>query len=50
MNTLQIELNKLNEKKDQIKNENTVKDDFPAIKRTYKYKKSTIITSNDLNL
>ena len=45
---LQEELDALNEKNAKIKKENSVKDDWPSIKRSYKYRKVTIIYPHDL--
>lgn len=50
MKSLHTELVKFNKNRKQIIKDNTVKDDFPTIKRTYTYRNSTIVTPRDLNL
>jgi len=48
MTNLQNELATFNKDRNQVKEENTAKDDFPIVKRAYKYRKSTIVYVHDL--
>lgn len=47
---MQNEINRLNEIRNNVKKENSVKCDYPKSKRTYTYRKSPAIKSADLVL
>lgn len=50
MNNIQDQIDKLKKEMEAVKKENTVKDDFPEIKRTFEYRKTPIIKAHDLKL
>jgi tryptophan synthase beta subunit len=45
---IEKELNEMMEKFNETKKANTVKDDFPESKKTYSYRKTTILHAHDL--